>query len=221
MDGNGRWAKQRGLPKVEGHRAGAAAVEEAVQGCIEQGVEILSLYAFSTENWQRPKHEVNTLMKLLGQYLRTHLTRLQKNKVRLLVLGERNGLPISLQKQIKYVIEKTKCNSKLILNLAINYGGREEILQAVKSIALKVKQNQLQLKQIDERVFSEHLYTEALPDPDLLIRTSGEQRVSNFFLWQINYSEFYFTSKLWPDFKKEDLYNAILDFQKRERRFGA
>jgi undecaprenyl diphosphate synthase len=221
MDGNGRWAKKKGLPKIEGHRVGVAAVEEAIKGCIELGVEVLSLFTFSTENWHRPKGEVNALMRLLGRYLGTQLTKLQKNKIRLVVSGESSTLPSALRKQIQKVIDQTKDNSKLILNLAINYGGREEILQAAKGIALRVKRNALDIDQIDQKVFATHLYTANLPDPDLLIRTSGEQRVSNFFLWQISYSELYFTPKLWPDFKKQDLLDAVLDYQKRERRFGA
>lgn len=221
MDGNGRWAKQRGLPKIEGHRAGTRAVEEAVRGCLELGVEILSLYTFSTENWQRPREEVNALMGLLEQYLKKYLPKLKKNKIRLVVSGEINNLALSLQRQIKRAVSQTKDNSGLILNLALNYGGRQDILQAARAIALKVKQKGLQVEQINQKLFSAHLYTAGLPDPDLLIRTSGEQRISNFFLWQISYSEFYFTPKLWPDFKKEDLREAILDFQKRERRFGA
>ncbi len=220
MDGNGRWARNKGLPKIEGHRAGAHAVEEVIKTCLESGVKILSLYTFSKENWQRPKKEVNILMRLLEQYLKKQLANLKKNKIKLLVSGERNGLPISLQGQIQKAIRETKTNCKLILNLALNYGGREEILQATKEIALKVKCNVLRVDEIDQKVFSDHLYSEGLPDPDLLIRTSGEKRVSNFFLWQISYCEFYFTPKLWPDFKKQDLLEAILDYQKRERRFG-
>lgn len=221
MDGNGRWAKKKGLPKIEGHRAGRVAVEEALKVCLELGVGILSLYTFSTENWRRPKREVNILMRLLGQYLRQYSAQLNKNKVRLLVTGEKSNLPLFLQRQIQKVIEQTKGNSKLILNLALNYGGRQEIVQAARAIALKVKENKLQINGIDQKLFSEHLYTAGLPEPELLIRTSGEQRISNFFLWQISYCELYFTPKLWPDFKKEDLLEAVSDYQKRERRFGA
>jgi len=221
MDGNGRWAKKKGLPKIECHRAGRAAVEEALKACLELGVGILSLYTFSTENWRRPKREVNILMRLLEQYLRQYSAQLNKNKVRLLVTGEKSNLPLFLQRQIQKVIEQTKGNSKLILNLALNYGGRQEIVQAARAIALKVKENKLQINGIDQKLFSEHLYTAGLPEPELLIRTSGEQRISNFFLWQISYCELYFTPKLWPDFKKEDLLEAVSDYQKRERRFGA
>ncbi|MBL7085339.1 MAG: isoprenyl transferase [Candidatus Omnitrophica bacterium] len=221
MDGNGRWAKEHGLPKIEGHRAGAVVVEEAIKACLELDVKILSLYAFSTENWKRPKKEVKALMMLLGQYLKSQLRRLKKNKIRLLISGESNRLPFFLRNQLQKVITETSKNSRLILNLALNYGGREEILQATRAIALKVEQKELKINEIDQKLFSRHLYTRDLSDPDLLIRTSGEQRVSNFFLWQISYCEFYFTPKHWPDFKKEDLVEAISDYQRRERRFGA
>ena len=221
MDGNGRWAKKRGLPKIEGHRVGAAAVEEAIKTCLELGVKVLSLYTFSTENWRRPKKEVNALMGLLGQYLKKRLSEFKKNKISLVVSGETKDLTVSLRRQIERVVKQTKDNPRLILNLAINYGGREEILQAVKTIALKLRQRAIEVDQIDQKLFAEHLHTRGLPDPDLLIRTSGEQRLSNFFLWQISYSELYFTPKLWPDFKKEDLLKAVSDYQKRERRFGA
>ncbi len=220
MDGNGRWAKLKGLPKIAGHRAGAAGAEEAIKGCLELGVKVLSLYAFSTENWQRPKKEVNALMTLLGQYLKRYLPKLQKNKIRLFVSGEKSRLPLAIHREIQKVIERTKNNRKLTLNLAINYGGREEILQATRAIASEVKTGACEISQIDQSAFSAHLYTKGLVDPDLLIRTSGEQRVSNFFLWQICYSELYFSPKLWPDFKKQDLLEAVLDYQKRERRFG-
>lgn len=221
MDGNGRWAKINGLPKIEGHRAGANVVEEIIQGCIEWEVEILSLYTFSTENWQRPKREVNALMGLLGQHLKKNSNKLKENKIKFMVSGKKDDLPRNLQQQIQELMMQTKDNAKLVLNLALNYGGRQDILQAAKSIALKVKQEQLGLSEINEQLFTQHLYTNGLPDPDLLIRTSGERRISNFFLWQLSYSEFYFTSKLWPDFKKQDLTEAILEYQKRQRRFGA
>jgi undecaprenyl diphosphate synthase len=220
MDGNGRWASRKGLPKIEGHRAGAASVEKAIKGCLDLGVKILSLYTFSTENWQRPRREVNALMKLLEQYLKIKLPKLQKNNIRLLVSGARTDLPVSLKREMQKVLEETRDNSRLTLNLALNYGGRQDILQAAQALALKVKQQDIQPEDIGEESFSGHLYTKGLPDPDLLIRTSGEQRISNFFLWQLSYSEFYFTQTLWPDFKKQDLISAILDYQKRERRFG-
>jgi len=220
MDGNGRWAELKGLPKIEGHRAGAAAVEEAIKACRQLGIKVLSLYTFSTENWRRPKREVDALMRLLEQYLKSRLPKLKKNKIKLLICGQISSLPVFLKRQIEKVIAETKDNSDLILNLALNYGGREEISQAAKEIALEVKADKLQADQIDQKVFSRYLYTKDLPDPDLLIRTSGEQRLSNFFLWQLSYSEFYFTPKFWPDFKTEDLLKAILDYQQRERRFG-
>jgi undecaprenyl diphosphate synthase len=221
MDGNGRWAKNRGLPRIEGHRNGAASVEEAIKGCLDLGIKILSLYTFSVENWQRPKNEVKALMRLLEQYLKTNLNKLQKNRIKLVVSGQKDNLPVFLQRQIERVGTRTKENSALILNLALNYGGREEILQAARAIALKVKENSLQIDDIDQNLFAAHLWTKGLPEPDLLIRTSGEQRVSNFFLWQLSYSEFYFTPRLWPDFKKADLVKAVSEYQKRQRRFGA
>ncbi len=220
MDGNGRWAKKRGLPKIEGHRAGAAAVKEVINACLELGVKILSLYTFSIENWKRPKKEIDSLMRLLRQYLKQHFSELKKNKIRLQVCGELSGLPVSLQTQIQKAIRETRHYSRFLLNLALNYGGREEIVQAAKAIALKVQRRALEVDQIDQKLFAAHLYTKDLPDPDLLIRTSQEQRVSNFFLWQISYCEFYFVPKLWPDFNKEDLIQAVLDYQRRERRFG-
>ena len=221
MDGNGRWARNKGLPRLEGHRAGATVVKEAARYCLELGIGILSLYTFSTENWHRPEKEVNALMRLLEHYLKSYLPELKKNKIRLVLSGERKDLTLSLQRQIQKVIGETKDNSRLILNLALNYGGRQDILQAAKAIALKVKREVLQIDEIDQKLFAAHLYTRELPDPDLLIRTAGDKRISNFFLWQISYCEFYFTPKLWPDFKKQDLVEAVLDYQKRERRFGS
>ncbi len=221
MDGNGRWAKNRGLSKIEGHRAGAAAVEEAVRGCRELGVKILSLYAFSTENWRRPKKEVNALMRLLQQYLKTKVAKLNRNKIKLIFSGDLSILPLFLQRQMQKASRETEGNRQLILNLAVNYGGRQDILQASRALAAKVEKRELKVSQIDEKLFSQHLYTANLAEPDLLIRTSGEQRVSNFFLWQISYSELYFSPKLWPDFKKQDLLETVWDYQKRERRFGS
>ena len=182
MDGNGRWAEKRGLPRFEGHRAGATVVKEAARYCLELGIGILSLYTFSTENWHRPKKEVNALMRLLEHYLKSYLPELKKNKIRLVVSGERKDLTLSLQRQIQKVIDETKDNSRLILNLALNYGGRQDILQAAKAIALKVKREVLQIDEIDQKLFAAHLYTRELPDPDLLIRTAGDERISNFFL---------------------------------------
>jgi len=221
MDGNGRWAEKRGLPRFEGHRAGAAVVKEATRCCIELGIGILSLYTFSTENWQRPEKEVNALMRFLQQHLKKNLPELKKNKIRFVVSGEPGKLPLFLQRQIEKAVAETEGNSRLILNLALNYGGRQDILQAARAIALKVKREALQIDEIDQELFAAHLYTRELPDPDLLIRTAGDKRISNFFLWQISYSELYFTPRFWPDFRKEDLLQAVLDYQKRERRFGA
>lgn len=220
MDGNGRWAKQRFLPRVEGHRAGAAAVNKAVDACLQLGVRVLSLYTFSTENWQRPKEEVAALFSLLERHLRKDTARFRKDEIRLMVSGRIEDLPFSLQKQIQKTVAQTKENNRLTVNLALNYGGREEILHAVRAVALAVQQGVLQAEDINERLFAGYLYTKDLPAPDILIRTSGEMRVSNFFLWQISYTEFYFTPILWPDFKQEDLRDAVLAYQKRQRRFG-
>ncbi|MBN3039312.1 MAG: isoprenyl transferase [Candidatus Omnitrophica bacterium] len=220
MDGNGRWAKQKGLPKVEGHRAGISSVEEAIKACMEKGVKALSLFTFSTENWQRPRKEVQALMGLLEQYLKKYVRKLHENGVRVIVSGEFGSLPAGALRQLEAAMQQTKDNKKLILNLAINYGGREEILNAVRTIALKAKEEKIKLDDIDQRLFAGFLYTKDLPELDLLIRTSGELRLSNFFLWQASYAELYFTPKFWPDFKKEDLFEAIEEFQKRERRFG-
>ena len=221
MDGNGRWAEKKGLPRFEGHRAGAAVVKEATGCCLELGIGILSLYTFSTENWRRPEKEINVLMRLLQQHLKKNLPGLKKNKIRFMVSGELGKLPLFLQRQIEKAVAETEDNSRLILNLVLNYGGRQDILQAAKAIALKIKREVLQIDEIDQKLFAAHLYTRELPDPDLLIRTAGDERISNFFLWQISYSELYFTPRFWPDFKKQDLVKAVLDYQKRERRFGA
>jgi len=220
MDGNGRWAKKRRLPKIKGHHAGVSAVERTIESCLEIGVKVLTLYTFSTENWKRSKLEVRGLMGLLGYYLKKYLPSLQKNKVKVVISGKIDALPTLLERQLQDVVRATKNNNKLILNLALNYGAREEILHVTRNIAKNIKSGNLQPREINEKVFSTHLYTKDLPDPDLLIRTSGEYRLSNFLLWQISYSELYFTPKLWPDFKGQDLIEAILDYQRRERRFG-
>ncbi|WP_069649574.1 isoprenyl transferase [Caloranaerobacter ferrireducens] len=220
MDGNGRWAKKRFLPRTAGHKEGVERVKEIVKACGNLGIEYLTLYAFSTENWARPKDEVDTLMKLLVEYLRKELDTLHKNNVRIMVLGNIDELPDLPKKEIIKAIEKTKNNEKLILNIALNYGSRDEIIQAVRNIILDVKHNKINIEEINKENFKKYLYTRNQPDPDLLIRTSGEQRVSNFLLYQIAYSEFYFTNTLWPDFKEEHLYKAILEYQNRERRFG-
>lgn len=220
MDGNGRWAKKRGLPRIAGHRAGAKSVKEAIEGAKESGVRILTLYAFSTENWKRPKYEVAALFKLLEDYIDREAESLHKNDIRLSVIGRIEGLPGSVQKKLRDIAEKTKNNKSLVLNLALNYGGRTEITDAVRRIAGECQSQRLRPEEIDENTFSNYLYTKGIPDPDLLIRTSGEMRVSNFLLWQISYAEIYVTKKLWPDFKKRDFKKAITDYLGRERRYG-
>lgn len=220
MDGNGRWARKRGLPRVMGHRAGIKSVRETVTTCAEFGIKALTLYAFSKENWQRPRKEVNTLMSLLKQYLDKEEKELMDNNIKFISIGEKEQLPKKVQERLNQVEKLTKNNTGLILNLALNYGSRTEIVDAARKIAALVKDNNLKLEELDEKSFSKFLYTKDLPDPDLLIRTSGEMRVSNFLLWQISYAEIYVTKKLWPDFRKKDLIMAIKDFQKRERRFG-
>lgn len=220
MDGNGRWAKQKGMLRAFGHEKGTKSVRTTVETCARLGIENLTLYAFSTENWNRPKLEVETLMKLLISSLRSELKTLLDNNIRLNTIGNLDKLPKSAQKELKEVIEKTKGNTRMTLTLALNYGSREEIVTAIKEIALKVKNNIILIDGVDESIINQHLYTQNLPDVDLLIRTSGEHRISNFLLWQIAYAELYFTDVLWPDFKEEDLYQAIISYQKRERRFG-
>ncbi|WP_191858141.1 isoprenyl transferase [Hanstruepera ponticola] len=220
MDGNGRWAKQKGLLRTVGHENGTKSVRETVEACAELGIENLTLYAFSTENWNRPKIEVQTLMKLLVSSLKKEIKTLEENDIKLTAIGCLNELPKKAHRELQEVIEKTKDNKRMCLTLALSYGSREEILNTVKKISAKVKNNIISLEKIDESVINEHLYTRNLPDVDLLIRTSGEQRISNFLLWQIAYAEFYFTPVLWPDFTKQCLYEAIIEYQKRERRFG-
>jgi undecaprenyl diphosphate synthase len=220
MDGNGRWARSRGLPKIAGHRAGVKAAEEAMKAAAETGVGTLTLYTFSTENWKRPAKEVEALFGMLGEYLDKEADKLNKNNIRLLVTGDIDGLPDFLKDKLRRVVESTKGNNGLTLNLALNYGGRSEIIQAVRRIAGDVKSGRLAAGDIDESIFTGYLYTHALPDPELLIRTSGECRVSNFLLWQIAYTELCVLKKLWPDFRKRDFKKAIADFKRRERRFG-
>lgn len=214
MDGNGRWAKQRHLPRVFGHRAGITSVREIVRAAGELGIQFLTLYAFSSENWSRPTTEVKALMKLLEQYLVRELPELQKNNVRLRGIGRLEALPQGAQDQLKRSIEATAHNTGLTLNLALNYGGRQEIIDACNR-ALRDK-----LRKIDEATFKDYLDTADCPDPDLMIRTSGEMRVSNFLLWQIAYTEFYMTTVPWPEFRRIHLYRAIIDYQRRDRRFG-
>jgi undecaprenyl diphosphate synthase len=220
MDGNGRWAKQQGKPRVFGHKNGVQSVREVIEASAEIGIQFLTLYAFSTENWNRPKLEVKTLMSLLVSSLKKELKTLQKNNIKLNTIGNIEYLPKKAQNELADVIEKTKNNTALTLTLALNYGSREEIVNVIKNISKKVVNKQLSIEEIDEKIINNHLYTFSLPDVDLMIRTSGEKRISNFLLWQIAYAELYFTNTLWPDFKKEDLFNALIDFQQRERRFG-
>lgn len=220
MDGNGRWAKQQGMLRAFGHENGAKSVRMTVETCAKLGIENLTLYAFSTENWNRPKLEVDMLMKLLISSLRKELHTLTDNNIRLNAIGNLELLPKSAKKELLGVIEKTKNNTRMTLTLALSYGSREEIVNAVKIISDKVKNNIISIDGIDESIINQHLYTQNLPDVDLLIRTSGEHRISNFLLWQIAYAELYFTDVLWPDFKEENLYEAIVSYQKRERRFG-
>tara|TARA_R110002124_G_scaffold287364_1_gene474052 strand:+ start:87034 stop:87777 length:744 start_codon:yes stop_codon:yes gene_type:complete len=220
MDGNGRWAKQKGLFRSIGHENGTKAVREIVEACAEINIQYLTLYAFSTENWNRPKMEVELLMKLLVSSLKKEIKTLQKNNIKLNAIGNLESLPKKAYKELLDVIEKTKENDRMTLTLALSYGSREEITKTIKEISLKVKNNIISPDDIDESVINNHLYTQNLPDVDLLIRTSGEQRISNFLLWQIAYAELYFTETLWPDYTKNHLFEAILNYQNRERRFG-
>ncbi|WP_196891129.1 isoprenyl transferase [Aureivirga marina] len=220
MDGNGRWAKQKSMPRVFGHKNGVKAVRSTIETAGEIGVKALTLYAFSTENWNRPKLEVKTLMSLLVSSLKNEVKNLQKNNVKLQAIGNLNLLPEKARKELNEVINLTSNNSGIILTLALSYGAREELTQAFQKISQKIVNKELMPEEITEKVINNHLYTFTLPDVDLLIRTSGEQRISNFLLWQIAYSELYFTDVLWPDFGKEDFLKAILNYQNRERRFG-
>lgn len=220
MDGNGRWAKQKGLLRAMGHENGTKSVRQTVEASAELGIKNLTLYAFSTENWNRPKLEVQTLMKLLVKSLKKEIKTLQDNGIRLCAIGCLSDLPKKAYQELNDVIEKTKENTNMTLTLALSYGSREEIVNVIKELSVKVKNNIISVESIDESIINKHLYTQNLPDVDLLIRTSGEQRISNFLLWQIAYAELYFTDILWPDFKKENLYEAIINYQNRERRFG-
>lgn len=221
MDGNGRWARRRRLPRVAGHQAGVGPVRGTVEVCAQLGIKALTLYAFSVENWKRPRAEVETLWRLLRYYLRQELPELQKNDIRLQAIGRLDALPPPALRELNAAVEATAANHGLLLNLAINYGGRAEIVDAVNSI-LEVARldGSLANLRLDEEVISANLYTASSPDPDLLIRTSGEMRISNFLLWQIAYAELYVTETLWPDFKRRDLLQAILEYQKRDRRYG-
>ena len=222
MDGNGRWAQSKGLPRVAGHRAGVKSVREVVQAALEIGIPVLTLYAFSQENWKRPQEEVSLLMSLLDHFLDKEIKSLVKQGVRFRTLGHVEALPPKVQKKLTEASASTASNDKLIFNIALNYGSRTEILDAVREIVRDAANDPSLLNGgLDEKVFSDHLYTRGLPDPDLLIRTSGEMRLSNFLLWQLSYAEIYITKKNWPDFHGEDLRKAVREYQKRERRFGA
>jgi undecaprenyl diphosphate synthase len=220
MDGNGRWARERHLPRVEGHRNGVESVRAVVRACGEVGVKYLTLYAFSVENWNRPKDEVDTLMKYLARFLKNEIGELNRNNVRLETIGQIYRLPEFVQEQLKKTQAALAKNNGLTLVLALSYGGRQEIVEGVRAIATKVKAGRLDAADINEKVISEHLYTRHYPDPDLLIRTSGEMRVSNFLLWQISYAELVVTPTLWPDFRKSEFFAALEEYARRHRRFG-
>lgn len=220
MDGNGRWAKEKGKLRVFGHQNGVLAVRDTVEGAVQLGIKYLTLYAFSTENWNRPKLEVMALMELLVSTISKETKTLMENGVRLNAIGNLSSLPERCFRQLQEAIEKTSGNTNCTLTLALSYSSRWEITEAAKTIAIKVRDGELNADDITEELFSTHLNTGDMPDPELMIRTSGEHRISNYMLWQIAYSELYFTSKLWPDFRREDLFEAVIDFQKRERRFG-
>ena len=221
MDGNGRWANRRSLPRVAGHKAGIGPVRSTVESCARLGIKALTLYAFSVENWKRPRAEVETLWRLLRFYLRREMPELQKNNIRLEAIGRLDALPALVRTELEAAVEATSLNRGSLVNLAINYGGRAELVDAVNAILDAARRSgKLSALRIDEETISANLYTSRTPDPDLLIRTSGEMRISNFLLWQIAYAELYITDTLWPDFGRTDLLKAILDFQKRDRRFG-
>jgi len=220
MDGNGRWAREKGFPRIRGHEEGAESVREAIAGCIEAHVEFLTLYAFSTENWRRPKVEVAALMKLLERFLRQRTPELMEKNVRLQAIGRLTDLPAACQRELHRAIETTSGNTALTLILALSYSGRLEVIDAIKSLLREIELGHIDKAMIDVEMFSKHLYTRYYPDPDLLIRTSGEMRISNFLLWQLSYTEIFVTPKLWPDFRKKDLLEAILDYGNRQRRYG-
>lgn len=220
MDGNGRWAKSHGMPRVFGHRNGVKAVREVTEGCAELGIEYLTLYAFSKENWKRPEREVNTLMDLFVSTVSKELDTLNKNNIRLEAIGDLSSLPPKTHKALLHAMDRTKENSHMTLVLALNYSSRWEIVEAIRDISEKVKNNIIDANSISEDHVTHHLTTKHIPDPELMIRTSGEHRISNFLLWQLSYAELVFNSTMWPDFGKEELYNCILEYQRRERRFG-
>lgn len=220
MDGNGRWAKQKGEHRIFGHQNGVSSVRDVTEAAAELGIKFLTLYAFSTENWSRPKAEVDALMELLVSTIHKEVATLNKNKIRLKAIGNLKSLPGNCYSELMDAIEQTSKNDRMTLVLALSYSSKWEIIDAVKQLAEKARKNEIKPDAIDEKMFSSHLCTNEIPDPELLIRTSGEQRISNFLLWQIAYAELYFTEKFWPDFTKEDFYDALLDYQNRERRFG-
>jgi undecaprenyl diphosphate synthase len=220
MDGNGRWAKRKGLPRIAGHWAGAEALRDIVSTCSKLNIQALSVFAFSSENWKRPAQEVNSIMNLLLYYLKKEVDTLHKNNIKIMMSGDWHELPYRIVAQIKKSIRQTQNNSGLILNIVLNYGARREIILACKKMCRDVLEGKLNIEEIDQFAFEEFLYTRDLPDPDLLIRPSGELRISNFLLWQIAYTELWFTEVYWPDFKSEDLLQAVYDYQKRERRYG-
>ena len=221
MDGNGRWAKERGLPRLEGHRAGAESVREVMEACIERGVEYLTLYAFSSENWSRPATEVSALMALLDRFLKEKAKDLDRQNVRLLAIGQLDRLPAKTRALIEKIQARTANHTKLTLVLALSYGGREEIVAAARSLATDAVAGKISPSEIDAELFASRLQTAGIPDPDLLIRTSGEMRISNFLLWQISYAEIVIVKKFWPDFRQSDLSEAVQEYQRRHRRFGA
>ena len=221
MDGNGRWAKERGQIRLKGHQAGMEALHDIVKACSDMGVQVLTVYAFSTENWKRPAEEVSGIFSLLVRYVAKELKELNENNVRIRLLGDVRPLPDAARKAVMEAVDDTADNTGLVFNIAINYGGRAEITNAVRKIAGKVKDGELAVDDIDENTVSSMLYTAGQPDPDLIIRTGGESRISNFLIWQSAYSEFYFTDVLWPDFTPDDLDRAVIDFCSRNRRFGA
>lgn len=220
MDGNGRWAKDRGLPRIAGHNEGINSVREVTRECGQLGIEVLTLYTFSIENWSRPKNEVSALMNLLLKTIRKEIDELHKNNVRLSMIGHTEDLPVGPRKGLMEGVKKTKNNSGLNLNLALSYGGRTEILDAIKAISRNIQSGKIGIEDIDESLVSDYLYTKGKPDPDLLIRTSGELRISNFLLWQMAYTEIYVTPIYWPEFRRKELLKAVESYQKRERRFG-
>jgi undecaprenyl diphosphate synthase len=220
MDGNGRWARQRGLPRMAGHRAGVESLRDIVRACSEWGIGILTVYAFSTENWKRPQEEVAALMNLLVEYMRRELRELQQEGVQVRAIGRLEGLPGEAQAELRRARQETAANNRLILNLALNYGGRAELVDACRKIACQVASGALRPEAIDEAVLNAALYTAGLPDPELLIRPSGEMRLSNFLLWQLAYTELWVTDVYWPDFRREHLRQALLAYQRRDRRFG-